>query len=516
MIVNPNAALQKPLLMKNHIKYITLLTLLFLLVPRMKAQVPTSLYFMDNLPQSSMLNPAFDPSYKFYFGMPIINGVNVNVSSDIGFNDVYNDGNFFWNSAQDFTDFANNLPKTSFLSAEFNTSALNFGFAVDEGYFHFSFNQRADMRFGVPQDLFKMNDLTINHDLSGLEFQTKMYNEFAVGYSRKINDKLVVGGKLKYLAGLANAALTFTKFDITTTEEEWGFDVDGDIRTSGPFKIATDADGLPQDVDVNEFNTVSDFISAGVTNTQNPGFGIDLGVEYQIIPKLKLSASLIDLGRISWKENASTINYTAGYSFKGFTDLVVVEGGGISMNDDIVSALGDSIENSFSGATIPGVYSSTLSPKLFIAAEYEFTNSLSVGFISKTKFISDEVRQNFIFNANANLRHVLTLGLNYNMGVNSQSSYGGVIGLRLSPFYIYLASDILPSYKRNGMTLVSEGEAPVTVPIGLPASLSAANVQFGINFMIGERRRATARKNKKITPAIFNDDIGSSSLSYPL
>lgn len=502
--------------MKNQIKNIFLLTLLFLLVPKMKAQVPTSLYFMDNLPQSSMLNPAFDPSYKFYFGMPIINGMNLNLSSDIGFDDVYKNGNFFWNSARDFKAFADNLPTTSFLTAEINTSALNFGFAAGEGYFHFAFNQRVDMRFGIPQDLFRLNDLSITHDLSGFEIQAKMYNEYAVGYSRTINDKLVVGGKLKYLAGIANASFSFDKFDLITTEEEWGFAIDGNIRTSGPLNVQTDADGMVEDFQMDEMETISDFISTGVTNTQNPGFGIDLGAEYQVIPKLKLSASLIDLGRISWKSNASTVNYKADYRFKGLTDIVKIEDGDFVVNEDAIDALGDSIENSFSGKTIPGVYSSTLSPKLFIAAEYEFTHSLSAGFISRTKFISDEVRQNFIFNANANFRHVLTLGLNYNVGVNSQSSYGGVIGLRLSPFYIYMASDILPSYKRNGVTLRSGDDDPVSLPVGLPKSFSAVNMQFGVNLVIGERRRAAARKQKKKTPVIFDDNVGSSSLSYPL
>ena len=487
--------------------------------PMARAQVVSSLYFMDNLPQSTILNPAKAPNYNFYFGLPIINNVNIHFGSDIGIGDLYQDGHYVWNDYEAYyKPFINDLPKTSYLTTELYTSIFNMGFRTNKGYIHLAVNTRADFRFGIPRDLFKMNDLSISHDFSGFGVKTQLFNEFAVAYSRQITEQLSIGAKLKYLSGITSASLEFDQFDLTTTQSEWTYDVEGTLNVSGPFEIEKDEDGFPSGINSNEdFENPARIFDLLFAKGGNSGFGIDLGVEYDVLPHLKLSASIIDLGKINWKKNAENINFTANYAFTGLTDPITTEDGtNVNYNEDAIETILDSIKASYNNPSSSNdPFSYTLSPKLFLAAEYELTPSLSLGLISKTHFIEQERRQNFIFAANANFKRILTLGANYNLGVSSQNSFGGVLGIRIFPLYIYFAADVLPGYASGGSTINISNEDPIEFPVSMPANLSSFNFQFGINIAIGEQRRQLAKRKAKATPSLFEDNLGTSSFDYP-
>ncbi len=501
-----------------------LLALMLLSVISAKAQVATSLYFMDNLPQSSILNPAFSPNYNFYFGLPVINNTYVSMSSDIGLGNLYNSesASFAWNSQEDYTKFVNDLPEVSFFSTELNTNVFSMGFALNEGgYFHLGVNHRIDVLFGLPRAFFKLNDLTVNHDLSGFEMSSRWYSEYYMGFSKTINDNLTVGAKFKLLAGIANANMAFDRFDFNTQSDQWSYNIVGAADISGPIDVILDDDGVPQEVvnnlETDDYNEVINFAAANFSNT---GFGVDLGVEYQVIPQLKLSASLVDLGKINWKDEVQNLNITGEYAFNGLEDIITTDtdDGVVAVNDNAIEDLTDTISNSIHIDKSFNVFDNRLSPKLFLAAEYELTQALSVGALYKTRFVRDEVRQNLYLNVNANFKRFLTLGANYNYGFNSQNSYGGVIGLRMAAFYLYFAADVIPGYAASGGSKVTlpDGEL-LELPISLPSDFNAANFQFGVNITLGERRRQMAKRERKekLAPTLLPQDLENSSIYYP-
>ena len=498
--------------------YILLLAFCTVL-PFARAQVVSSLYFMDNLPQSSILNPAFTPNYNFYFGIPVVNNVNIHFGSDIGLGDIYSDGQYVWNNYEGlYKPFLKSLAKTSYLTTELNTSIFNMGFRTKKGFIHIAINTRADFKFGIPKDLFKVNDLSIGHDFSGSGIKAQLFNEFAFGYSHQISDKLSVGGKIKYLNGLTSASLEFDQFDLTTTEAAWAYDVVGTINKSGPFEIDKDDEGFPSGISSDEdFENLGRVFDLLFAKGGNSGIGIDLGAEYEVIPRLKLSASVIDLGKINWRKDVENINFTANYEFTGIHDPVSSDNGtSIDVNEDALDDIIDDIKDSYdSPSSSADAFSYSLSPKLFLGAEYELTQSLSLGVVSRTHFIEQEKRQNFIFAANANLKRILTLGANYNIGVDNQNSYGGVLGLRIFPFYIYFAADVIPGYAPGGSSITFADQDPLEIPVSMPANLSSFNFQVGINIAIGERRRQLSKRAKRSATPLFEEELGTSSFDYP-
>lgn len=456
------------------------LTILTVLSFAANGQVAKSLYFMDNIPQSNILNPAFEPNYNFYIGLPIINQTSFNFSSDISFGDLYSDGNWMWNSSELFNAFVEGAKETSYMQADVNTNLFSLGFKIKEsGYFHFAVNQRAEMSLGIPKSFFELTNLTIDHDLSDMQASMQWYNEYTFAYSHAINDKLTVGARLKYLAGVACAELNFNTLDFNTTQEAWSYQLDGELNISGPIDVTTSAEGFPEnfDLDVNT-SDYQELMGVALANFGNSGFGIDLGAEYELMDKLNLSASLTDLGRISWKDGLSNYHGTADYEFTGIEDAIVAHGddGVLTFNNTSIDAIADSLKDATIVTEGSDGFVTHLSPKLYIGAEYEFTNVFSVGVLSKTRFEKSEVRQGFSLHGNANFTRVLTLGLNYNLELDSRNSLGGVVGLRLTPFYIYAATNFVTKPSSNS-----------DLSIVLPTDFSAANVQFGINFVLGNR-----------------------------
>jgi len=483
----------------------------------MLGQVLTSLYFMDNLPQSSVLNPAFTPNYDFYFGLPIINNVNASFVSDIALDDIYSDGDFFWNSEAGYNAFVNGLKPRSYVLTEMNTSILNFGFAQgSSAYFHFAVTSRVDVITGIPQDLFRMNDLSIGHDLSPIEVESKWFNEYALAYSYAITDKLVLGAKVKFLAGVAASNIVFDEFELATGEEQWRVDVDGHANMSAAVELTNNDDGYPIDAEMMLDMEVADILDYVFTGYENPGFGFDLGAEYEIIPGLKLSASVLDLGKIFWKRDLVNYEMQGDYTFDGLQDIVVVEGDDIiNIDETVAENLVDTIQNQIPLGETSESFSTSLSPKVYVGAEYEFTESLSLGLLYKARFIRQDLRQNIYFNANVNLKNILTLGANYNVGVNTQNSFGGVIGLRLSPFYLYFAADMIPGYADGGTTISDQDGDILDLPITLPADFSAASFQVGINIALGDRRKVARRNAKWSGPSLLGNDTDRSSTNHP-
>lgn len=55
-----------------------------------KGQQNNSLYFTDRIPQSTQLNPALQPACTFYFGIPLVSGIEANLGNNaLGLSDIY-------------------------------------------------------------------------------------------------------------------------------------------------------------------------------------------------------------------------------------------------------------------------------------------------------------------------------------------------------------------------------------------------------------------------------------------
>lgn len=142
-------------------------------------------------------------------------------------------------------------------------------------------------------------------DLSDTRLKSMAWNEIAVGYTRPINTKLTVGGRLKYLTGVAYSDFSSQKLTAKIGPDGNSFDIDSKIRTASLNPISDTAYGN-QDLTIYKNDNLASLMFSGLG--KNNGLALDAGVNYELKKELNFFAGFNDLGFISWKNNPLTYN----------------------------------------------------------------------------------------------------------------------------------------------------------------------------------------------------------------
>lgn len=142
-------------------------------------------------------------------------------------------------------------------------------------------------------------------DLSNNRLKTMAWNEVAVGYTRPINNKWTLGGRLKYLTGIAYSDFSSQKLTAKLGPDGNSFNIDSKIRTASLNPISDTAYNN-QDLTKYKNDNLASLMLSGLG--KNNGLGLDAGVNYEIKKGLNVFAGFNDLGFISWKNNPLTYN----------------------------------------------------------------------------------------------------------------------------------------------------------------------------------------------------------------
>ncbi|MFB6318928.1 DUF5723 family protein [Saccharicrinis sp. FJH54] len=496
--------------MMQKIKVIALFVAVFLSM-NAKGQLVNSLYYMDNLPQASRLNPARMPNCNFYISMM---NVGTSMFTELGPQHVFTQDNVvndtlrmpFYNETL-WNDFLNKLHDP--ISLNFETEAgVGFGFRAGRGYFHFDLTERNIVNLNLAKDFLTMNDLGdgVTKDFSTLSMNSTVFMQAGMGYAREINPNLNVGLKLKLLKGLAAATMNISRAELYTSVENWNFSADmvGDI--SFPVQFDTDVNGdltandsVLQNID---FSYVKNYLSPAT----NFGAAVDFGIEYKVMPQLYLSASLVDLGKIWWNYEVSNITAGGNVQFEGVSEEPILYKDDQQV-EDYFQNLGDSLLNELSYGVSHNNFSSGLAPKLYLGAEYLLNDQISFGVLSNTSFYKNKTMESVMFSANANLYHFLTAGAHYGWNWGYANTAGFTFGINIFPLQIYVAADYLPlKYQKVDVT---EGNEQVDLGFAkwdyapIPVNLNALSLQVGLNLKFGCRKRY----NEPIYKSKYDEDI---------
>jgi hypothetical protein len=260
---------------------------------------------------SSVYNPAFlTGERKFTFTIFPIGGMDVSYNDPKLINKMIINVLKGDSANQASRDVFNGLVKTGLFYQNFESTLLSFGYNNPElGSFNFLIREveqfQNNFKGTLTRFLTDPDPQTISIGVpQHIPAQLLHYREYSLGYAKEmIRDKLTVGiraklyfGKSSFMADLAaNTSLQNETFHVTTA---------GLINLSAPAKVLL-KDGVLQPF------VLEDNFSAGkyLTNAENVGAGIDLGMVYKINQQTEFSASMTDLGKINWKNNLKTLNY---------------------------------------------------------------------------------------------------------------------------------------------------------------------------------------------------------------
>lgn len=400
-----------------------------------QAQYLRSSYFMENSHYGMKLNPALRPD-RGYVTFP-----GVNIGAKVGTNgfgiqdaiDCFDTGEDFYDNSE----LMGRLENINEINVSSGVDLVSFGFYKGKSFWSFNIGTRLYVDGIVPKSMFdfiqKADKLVSGENISlpdvrDEELKGISYVEIGLGYSRAVNEKLVVGGKVKALLGAAYAKMNIDRLNVASDNRTATLDVQASLEgnmkgleTTHSYHNLDYEDEAQKYIDGFEFN------SFGVAGY---GASIDLGATYQLTDRLMLSAAVTDLGFISWSKNAGvgaetrTSETYDESNMDAFYDRV----GGVDVFDFELIGLKDKEELKKSRTT-------TVPMTLAVGAEYDiFKDKFSVGGLFTNQWGPLHSLAELTLSANYHPNRTLGLTGSYSMIQSGGKSFG--FALKLGPLFV--------------------------------------------------------------------------------
>ena len=448
--------------------YILIFSLFFTVATQ--AQQSSTMYFMQNNPQSHLLNPAIQDNCKFTLGglpvniTPVLGQVfmplyfNFNVTN-FNYNTLIHKGEGMYKDSLiiDVPNLLNKLGKTNYINFETHLNILSMGYKFKKFYFSFGLTEKIDFKFNFSRDLIQFpwygngHPANIGRDLEmTIGVNAAHYRELALGMSWAKREKLTIGAKVKLLFGMMNVKTYGKGTQWNTDEVFFGYNFKTDTKLSGSLPGVNfhynDTTGEIDSVTTEDFDVKGYFL-----NFKNPGVGIDLGAIYQFSDKITLSASIIDLGFIRWRDHTFNATDNGEFYYRGM-DVTPM----LNPHDstDILKLLTDSLEETFRITGSNKHYSSYLTPKLYVGGTYTLSEKLDVGALMRIERYPKIFHTSFTLSANYVPIKWFSLSGSYSFQNDKYYDIGLGFAVKFGPYRMFLVNDnvigmIWPQRTRN-------------------------------------------------------------------
>jgi hypothetical protein len=440
--------------MKYNYSLIALLVIL-LATSRGYAQQELTLHLLDNVFQASHTNPAFVPRNKVHVSVAssfhltaknsgfTYNQLAANIEEDetgqriLDIEKLYENLNL---SGNDYIHFSGDI---DLFALSFKAAKNRFSLNVTERFFGRQRYDKSVLQFAVQGNEPGQTLQLGNYETDGIH-----YREVGIGFNRPFltDNKLVVGTRVKALFGLANIQTEEANISLTTgTEQEL-------------YAITTNANVR---INTSGTNLLEDDVAAYATNMGNGGFGIDLGGTYQLNDQISFAASIINLGMISWKEDAQTISSDGTFTFAGVdNENLLTEG----FNLD-VQQLTDSIADIYEFEEEATTYSTSLPTQVYLTGHYQLATRTTASATLYADFYQSS-RRSLSVGVKQDVGRWLQAAATYSLQARSYNNLGLGLAMTTGPkgLQLYFASD-------NILALADVGNAKVI------------NARAGFNFV---------------------------------
>ena len=482
----------------------------------LSAQEVNTLYFLENSPQRHFFNPALMPVSSGYISFTPLGYTSLWVGNNsIATSDVFytnKNGQTITALNQGETDrFLRKLHRNTLVSEDLTTTILGFGARTAKGgYFHGGIYLREDLGVTIPKGLFTTVispegigiDLTNQRNLSGLGINAQVYTEIMGGYTRPLNDKWTLGGKLKILLGLANANVRVNRMviDPGAQGEKARLNLSGEMHLATPG-IINPADILPPAGEPFFQNLSSRIEAMSSSVTSGPldigklltpagiGAAIDFGFTYKPIKYVQISAAINDLGFIYWM-NGVNGKVSGDMDFDGIGTIELKATDGKIDTEALANQISDHLQgylNAINANGTPGGYARMTRARLNVGIDGLFwENRVGVGILSQTKLY------------NGKLYEELTLGgffrpvnwFNIAASYSIINGHGGTVGAALgfAPYdgiMFTLATDYIPCSYADISPLTGSSSPQYYLPYKNPG----VNLAFGFSIVWGTNKK---------------------------
>lgn len=408
------------------------------------AQDGITMHFMRLNPYSTYTNPSAFIQYKGYIGVPFVSNINMALTnSGLHYNNILKaDPETGQITTFDLNNTVAHMHENgNLLNSNFACNIIDFGFRVKNWNISLSYRIRSDEYVTYSKDLF---GFLVNGNLSyagdnnpadiGMKMHFTAYQEIGVGLRVEITPNLAIGFKPKFLLGIANVKSNNISGQIYTDPSTYMMRV----IYEADFKQAAVASGFFSD----NFSIVDVYTNL----SKNLGAAIDLGATYRINDNIGVSASILDLGFITWKSNSK--HYTSTIDSVGifYQDGAFVYNG-LSVEDiDRISQTPDGYSKEFAkyfptNTTDLDHYTQALAGRFIVEGYYNLGQYHRFSALFQGRIINNQFLPSFTVAWNGNFLNIFDLCVNYTIAKHSFDNLGVGIGLNLGVFHIYALTD---------------------------------------------------------------------------
>ncbi len=469
----------------NYIKHLILGITALGLFQSAFAQSVKSTYFLNNSYQRIDLNPALQPS-RGYLSIGLGNTAfdlstgNFSLGRLIFFEEN-GSPNWVLNDPTQKSKFLGTLSDKNPVSTSSSLQPFGLGFYTGKIFWNLNVSVREQASIVFPKSMFEMvANGSGNYSLKDLSFENISYGEIGLGASFPIGDKLTVGGKLKYLVGLAYMDVKFSKFDMQMNSNKWDVAIDGKIKSaiSNGYQVPV---GEKFDFDnyFDDMNSITD-------NLKSRGLAVDLGATYKLLDNLTLSFALTNLGSINWKKENNTFAEINNYK----ATLLDINKNLEDLKDDL-----DNQPEIEAISVTPENFKTKLASTMNAGAEYSvLKDKISFGILYSNRSGVNS-SSSVTFASNFKPLRAFNTALTYTMASHKVNAVGAAINWTPGWFFnMFAATDFI-------FTKVT--------PEYIPVNARQANIQFGFSIPLGSRKKNPAKINSsQTTPMVTpNQDV---------
>jgi hypothetical protein len=301
------------------------LFVLFMTVPVFAQHNHRTGYFLDGYTYKYKINPAFGAD-RGYFAIPVAGFTSASLETPLKLSGLlYPTGSngelvTFLSPTVSLDDVMQGVKSMNPINANADISVISLGFNTKKSFHTIDLSLKADARMNVPGALFSWaKEASEVLDMSKLALNADARLELSYGYSRAILKNARFGFRVKLLAGLVKAQYMMDKLYLTANQDQWTVESAGSGYYAAPFPLITDgADRRVSEIEMpGDYNEIIDNVIAA----RNLGAAIDLGFSIDVIKYLTLSASVTDLGVMTWNNAYMLGSPDKPWTYEGFDGI---------------------------------------------------------------------------------------------------------------------------------------------------------------------------------------------------
>lgn len=397
----------------------------------MSAQSDLGSYFMKNTWAAFQLNPSFSDSSKLHIAIPVLH-TQAYHSLDVGFQDIIFNNN--GRNVLSFDGVLDALDPTNNFESSLDLQTIGVAIKLGQLGINFSHRLRFESQLTYPEELIRLifdgNSQFIGETVSfGPSLSMNSFHELALGGNFNLMDKLSIGARVKFLSGIGAINTSSSKATLFTSDDiyQLTFDVDYALQSASFVDISG----------VSDFNFDVNTLNFSNLNFENSGIGFDLGLHYEVSDKLSLSASVIDLGNITWSENVDEFRSQGTFEYDGIDLSNFLVDDGIDFEIKL-----DTLEEIFAfQQTANTSFESQLKSSFYIGGDYRLNNNIQLGVLYRNVFANGLNRSSVAVNAQYIMNQWLLLGGHFIYHSDINSSIGLQAMVKLGPVQIYGSTD---------------------------------------------------------------------------